>query len=376
MTLPIPRKKIIIQETLTQPKDQQGLNKLIEQIVTMKYKLETKTKTQKFKIDDETNASDIKYGNTFNIVLEEDHESIIPSEYKVNLQIKIYFNDKPPPNIPIDIPKCNNDTNNDDLTNFILKWEDHRKAYYGNIPDIYLYGDVYDNKNTYIGYYYITRYYRELTDLFRYIRERDQICNLYRNILKFISKLIGNKHTCINFDKNNLGVELVDDNTFEIVLINYNFNSIQGMQNANIQLIQLKKDDINPSYYMMLDETSYQKYDYIYLYGLLDISLILFETQIAEIKTYTNVDYDVIKEYITLIEGYKTIYDYYLQEYIDSYKDDANIKAVMKKIKDEITNDTTGKELTQICRFDNIPEFIIYTDSYFERKKTNQNFCI
>ena len=334
--LTIPRRILNIDDTTTFSYNKDIYRTQITDLLNDK-ELKRNGDTQIFEISEHDKDNDYHRFTSFKLSLINDKEDIIPKKYTVLLKLKVFYDEKYASSTSHpEKDKCEDDDKGDDLSKLINNWIEHRKIFSGNIIDIFMYGVILNKSQVYLGSYYITRRYDTFNLVeysFTHERKLEEL-TLCQNIFKFIKKLIDNKYTCINFNVNNLGVELIDDNNYEIILLNYDVDSLQKIDEINKNYIELREGDVEQAYYMIFDVNSLgyeelnqdsilndKKNKYIIDNIIIELNTKIPTTQTVEEKLKLKLSnyYNVIRNIDAYIQHSKNIIKLWLNIVINSY---------------------------------------------------------
>lgn len=265
----------------------------------------------------------------YSIKLEES-SPLIPDKYKEELILRIYQNPsnyKPKSDLNIgDL-----DLNNDIQSGFIKNWMKHKQLFPDNIIDIYVYGDIEletIHGMRYIGFYTITRRYivdDKIKDF-----TLDNKMKYLKNTLTFLKKLEVNNLTLRDLKFENSG----SDSDFNFVVIDYDQDTIINEDRIKELIIDNNLGYAVGTYpFTYLIDKTYFDYRYIYLTGLLELFVELFNSNFSDKIIYN----DIRLILLDIVNVYR--------DYIKNYYNSNPIKKVLWYVSDNKTKYDTLKTL-------------------------------
>ena len=298
------------------------------------YVITDKTDKTRFKFHDNSKAfinDNIYFGcGTFSAIYsikleKQDENKTIPDKYKDELILRIYEN--PSTYKPKDDLNIGDYDLNDDLqSNLIKNWNKHKKLFPENMIDIYLYGDI--NLQTmhgtmYIGFYTITRKYIVDDKIKNFTLDNKML--YLKNTLQFLKKLEEANLTLRDLKFENSG----SDSDLNFVVIDYDQDTILDED----KIKQFTKENnlgyaigTYPFTYLIDNSNSNFNYKYIYLTGLLDLFVELFNSNFSD-KTIYN---EIRLLLVIIVNVYR--------DYIKNYFNSNPIKKVLWYVSDNKTN--------------------------------------
>lgn len=290
---------------------------------------------------------------------QEENNKTIPDKYKEELILRIYENPSTyKPKSDLNIGDL--DLNGDLQSEFIKNWIKHKKLFPENIIDIYAYGDIelqtlYGIR--YIGFYSITRKYI-VDDKIKDFTLDNKLLYL-KNTLQFLKKLEETNFTLRDLKFENSGT----DSDFNFVVIDYDQDTIINENRIRELIINNNLGYAIGTYPFtyLIDKTDFN-FKYIYLTGLLDLFVELFNSNFSD-KTIYN-------EIRLLLLDIVNVYRVYIKNYFNSNP----IKKVLWYISDNKTKYDTLK-----IRYKSLLENIQKQIKDNKDKKLNElleKFCI
>jgi hypothetical protein len=184
----------------------------------------------------------------------------------------------------------NNIIENYTIDEFIEKWNLDRIKFKTNLPEIYLYGSIYDVENNFLSYYWITKKYYDYTEIIK--KNFNFTINYFKKLLILLDNIVSSKYIYKNLYLSCLGFEKFtnsssDNDDFEVIILKYSPNTFVYLDNEYYSKFSnlgcLDKSCVGKIIpYYIIDDFYYQKKDWFrridksYSLGLIEIILILF----------------------------------------------------------------------------------------------------
>ena len=236
-----------------------------------------------FEIDENNIDTDEQYTNInylerttdsilFSITYLKSHSNVIVKGMPTNTILKLF-----------DLTYCSSD-------DFIYKWKNDKKIFESNIPNIYMYGDIYTSDNVLISNYYITDKYKNHISLLKL--DYEYTIKYIVEMLLFIEKCIENNIVLKNFKFSGIGYNFINSQ-IKFVLADYNDTSMIKKDDEYFKLFDDGCDAMTPGvlvpYFIISDffemNTNWiEKLDKLYVIGLAE-SLIFLLYEQNEIMT-------------------------------------------------------------------------------------------
>lgn len=166
-----------------------------------------------FQFNNEVMNNHEKYENLY--YTERSNNSISFSIELLNKYSNVIVKDMPKHNLSLKLIEFSYK----DIGTFINEWKENKILFGHNIHDIYMYGDLYTNDNTYICNYIITKKYKNHTQLLKI--DYEYTIKYIIKILIFIEKCRENNIILRNFKFSGIGYEFINSE-IEFVLLDYN----------------------------------------------------------------------------------------------------------------------------------------------------------
>jgi hypothetical protein len=254
---------------------------------------------------------------------------LIPDKYKQNLILRIYENLNEPEitthiqsAIKPDIEIGNKDTYGDNQTQFINMWMDHKNKFPENIIDLFMYGDIRLNRD-YIGYYTITRTYLNDKEIDNFTIK--QKLNYLKNMFQFLEKIRDLGYTYRDMKYINIGADKINEDEYNFIILDYDSDTILTLaQVEDLKIAQSITYTVGtyPVFYIYEQRDKFNP-TYMYLSGLLDIIVKIFNTNLNGQPSYNH----FILNFTNFYRKTDTILRQFIR-YIDSKKLEPAIIAV------------------------------------------------
>ena len=221
---------------------------------------------------------------------------LIPDKYKQSLILRIYENldeanikSHIQPAIKPDIDIGNKDTYDDNQTKFINMWMDHKNKFPENIIDLFMYGDIRLNRD-YIGYYTITRTYLDNKQIDDFTIKGK--LNYLKNMFQFLEKIKNLGYTYRDMKYPNIGADKINENEDEYNFIILDYDSDTILTLAQVEDFKIAESitytvGTYPVFYIYDQQHKFNP-TYMYLSGLLDIILQIFNTNLNAHPSYND----------------------------------------------------------------------------------------
>jgi len=232
-----------------------------------------------FKFNNEVMNNDEKYENLY--YSERSNNSISFSIELLKKYSNVIVKDMPKHNLSLKLI----DFSYKDIDTFINEWKKNKILFEHNIHDIYMYGNLYTNDNTYICNYIITKKYKNHIELLKI--DYEYTIKYIIKMLIFIEKCRENNIILRNFKFSGIGYEFINSE-IEFVLLDYNDLSL--INNTDDYFNKFKNGCDNlcagtlvPYFvindYFDMNPEWLNKLDKLYTVGLAEILIFLLFTQ-------------------------------------------------------------------------------------------------
>ncbi len=173
----------------------------------------------------------------------------------------------------------------DDIDQWINKYIEEKKIFEENLIDIYMYGGIVSTKNKFIGFYTITRYYYDWTEVIKL--NYSNTLNYFHQMLKFLIKLEENNYSYRDLKMTNIGLDQKDSkynfivlDYDDITLINNKSDNFFNQFNSSGCLGKYCAGTMIPYFiikdYLTLSTNWFDKLNKLYVVGLAEIMMYLF----------------------------------------------------------------------------------------------------